>query len=108
MDTDLGQRISRRGFCLCCLSAPALVAGAWLTPTEAFAEALGIVERIKTAAAKTPISIHRLRGSIAVLEGSGGNVAVLTGRDGKVMIDAGIAVSRPQVERPSAPGRSHI
>ena len=56
------------------------------------------MERIKAAAATAPIGIHRLRGNIAVLEGSGGNVAVLAGRDGKVMIDAGIAVSRPQLE----------
>jgi glyoxylase-like metal-dependent hydrolase (beta-lactamase superfamily II) len=32
-----------------------------------------------------------------VLEGSGGTVAVLSGPDGKVLIDAGIAVSRPQL-----------
>jgi glyoxylase-like metal-dependent hydrolase (beta-lactamase superfamily II) len=32
-----------------------------------------------------------------VLEGSGGKVAVLAGRDGKVPVDAGIAVSRPQL-----------
>ena len=32
-----------------------------------------------------------------MLEGSGGNIAVLTGPDGKVLVDAGIAVSRPQV-----------
>ncbi|MDO9714486.1 MBL fold metallo-hydrolase [Paracraurococcus sp. LOR1-02] len=31
------------------------------------------------------------------LPGSGGNVAVLTGRDGKVMVDAGIEVSRRQM-----------
>ena len=38
------HRLSRRGFCLCCLSASALAAtGAWLTPSEAYAEALGIV-----------------------------------------------------------------
>ena len=30
---------------------------------------------------------------------SGGNVAVLTGPDGKVLIDAGIGVSRPQITR---------
>ncbi|MCW6510278.1 MBL fold metallo-hydrolase [Lichenifustis flavocetrariae] len=92
-----GQKMSRRGFCLCCLSAPALAAGTWLTPRQAYAEALGIVEQIKSAAVTTPITIHRLRGDIAVLEGSGGNVAVLSGPDGKVLIDAGIAVSRPQV-----------
>jgi glyoxylase-like metal-dependent hydrolase (beta-lactamase superfamily II) len=71
--------------------------GGWFTPRQAFAEALGIVDTIKAAAAETPITVHRLRGNVVMLEGSGGNVAVLTGRDGKVMIDAGIAVSRPQV-----------
>ncbi len=92
------HRLSRRGFCLCCMSASALAAtGAWLTPSQAFAEALGIVETIKSAAATAPIAVHPIRGSIAVLEGSGGNVAVLTGSDGKVMVDAGIAVSRPQM-----------
>ena len=34
-----------------------------------------------------------------MLEGSGGNVAVLTGPDGKVLIDAGIGVSRPQMTK---------
>ena len=34
-----------------------------------------------------------------MLEGSGGNVAVLTGPDGKILIDAGIAVSRAQLTR---------
>src|SRR5689334_140892 len=90
--------LSRRGFCLCCASAATAAAtGSWLTPRRAYAEALGIVETIKAAAAKAPITVHRLRGGVAVLEGSGGNVAVLTGRDGKVLVDAGIAVSRPQV-----------
>ena len=91
------HRLSRRGFCLCCVSAAA--AGAWLTPRQAYAEALGIVEGIKAEAAKSPIAIHRLRDNISVLEGSGGNVAVLNGPDGKVMVDAGIAVSRPQMEK---------
>ena len=83
----------------------------WLTPSQAFAEALGIVELIKSEAAKTPIAIHQLRGNVAMLEGSGGNVAVLTGRDGKVLIDAGIAVSRPQVATAlaaMAPSQSRI
>ena len=71
--------------------------GGWLTPRQAFGAAQGIVELIEAEAAKTPIRIHRLRGNIAVLEGSGGNIAVLSGPDGKVMVDAGIAVSRPQV-----------
>jgi glyoxylase-like metal-dependent hydrolase (beta-lactamase superfamily II) len=90
--------LSRRGFCLCCMTAPAgAVLGSWLTPREAFAQASGIVELIKSEAAKAPINVHRLRGNIAVLEGSGGNVAVLTGPDGKLLVDAGISVSRPQL-----------
>jgi glyoxylase-like metal-dependent hydrolase (beta-lactamase superfamily II) len=98
VDTNPTWHVSRRGFCLCCLSAPAVTASGWLTPSQAYAEALGIVERIKAAAVTTPINIHRLSGNLAVLEGSGGNVAVLSGRDGKVLVDAGIAASRPQVE----------
>ncbi|UDL94740.1 MBL fold metallo-hydrolase [Lichenihabitans sp. PAMC28606] len=97
MTRQHAHSLSRRGFCLCCLSAPALATSRWLTPGEAYAEALGIVQRIKSAAVTTPIAIYRLRGDVAVLEGSGGNIAVLNGADGKVLIDTGIAVSRPQV-----------
>jgi glyoxylase-like metal-dependent hydrolase (beta-lactamase superfamily II) len=96
--TAAPSRLSRRAFCFCCLSAPAVAAaGTWLTPRQSFAQALGIVETIKSEAAKTPIALHRLRGNVAVLEGSGGNIAVMTGRDGKVLVDAGIAASRPQI-----------
>src|ERR1700688_2591287 len=90
--------LSRRGFCLCCVGGTAYAAGAgWLTPREAFAEARGIVSLIKDSAASSPIVTHKLRNNICVLEGSGGNIAVLTGPDGKVLIDAGISVSRPQI-----------
>ena len=88
--------LSRRGFCLCCLSAAA--GGGLITQSKARADLLGIVELINYEAAKTPIAIHRLRDNVAVLEGSGGNVAVLTGPDGKLVVDAGIAVSRPQMQ----------
>jgi len=91
-------RMSRRGFCLCCLGSAAFAAaGGWLTPSEVFAEARNIVEMIRDEAAKAPIKVHRLRNSVAVLEGSGGNIGVLTGRDGKVFIDAGITASRPRI-----------
>jgi glyoxylase-like metal-dependent hydrolase (beta-lactamase superfamily II) len=92
------RRLSRRGFCLCCVSASALATkGVWLTPAQAFVAAQDIVALIKSEAAKAPIATHRLRGDVVVLEGSGGNIAVLTGRDGKTLVDAGIAVSHPQV-----------
>ncbi len=92
--------MSRRGLCLCCIGgASAAAAGAWLTPSQVFAEARGLVSLIKDSAAVAPIVTHKLRNNISVLEGSGGTVAVLTGPDGKVLIDAGIAVSRPQLTR---------
>lgn len=94
------QKMSRRGFCLCCVGGATFTAtGGWLTPRQAFAEARGLVSLIKDAAAKSPIVTHKLRNNISVLEGSGGNVAVLTGPDGKVLVDAGISVSRPQMTR---------
>ena len=92
------KSLSRRRFCLCCVGGALYTAtGGWLTPRQAFAEARGIVSLIKDSAAVLPIVAHKLRNDISVLEGSGGNIAVLTGPDGKVLIDAGIGVSRPQI-----------
>jgi glyoxylase-like metal-dependent hydrolase (beta-lactamase superfamily II) len=91
--------LSRRGFCLCCVGGAAAAAGTWLTPHQAFAEARGLVSLIKDSAAVSPIVTHRLRGNISALEGSGGTVAVLTGPDGKVLVDAGISVSRAQMTK---------
>ena len=92
--------LSRRGFCLCCLAArTAALTGAFLAPRQAFAEARGIVSLIKDSAATSPITTHTLRGGISILEGSGGNIAVLNGPDGKVLIDAGISVSRDQMTK---------
>lgn len=52
---------------------------------------------IRTDAATASIKVHKLRGGVSVLEGSGGNVGVLSGPDGKVMIDAGITASKPRM-----------
>src|SRR5215469_7083483 len=90
--------MSRRGFCLCCMAATTVAAsGGWLTPRQAFAEARNIVDLIRDDAAKAPIKVHRPRGNVSILEGSGGNIAVITGADGKVFIDAGITASRPRI-----------
>src|SRR5215472_10376687 len=100
MATPHNFMMSRRGFCFCCLAGATFSAtGGWLTPREAFAEARGLVSIIKDSAATSPITVHKLRNNISALEGSGGNVAVLVGPDGKVLIDAGIAVSRPQMTK---------
>src|SRR6476620_3063256 len=100
MTSSLPHLLSRRHFCLCCLGGAAFAAGnGWLTPRQAFAEARGIVSLIKDSAATSPIVTHKLRNNISVFEGSAGNIAVLNGADGKVLIDAGIGVSRPQITR---------
>jgi glyoxylase-like metal-dependent hydrolase (beta-lactamase superfamily II) len=92
--------LSRRRFCFCCLGGSAVAAtAAWPTPRRAFAEARGLVSLIKDSAAVSAIVTHQLRENISVLEGSGGTVAVLTGADGKVLIDAGISISRRQMTR---------
>src|SRR5271169_5993530 len=98
MEISAKNLLSRRRFCLCCIGGAASAAG-WLTPRQAFAEARGIVSLIKDSAATAPIMTHALRNNVSVLEGSGGNIAVLTGADGKVLVDAGIAVSRPQLTK---------
>jgi glyoxylase-like metal-dependent hydrolase (beta-lactamase superfamily II) len=90
--------LSRRGFCLCCMAASTFAAtGRWLTPAEAYAEARDIVDTIRDYAAKTPLQLHKLRGNVTVIEGSGGNIAVLPGSDGKLFVDAGITASRPRI-----------
>jgi glyoxylase-like metal-dependent hydrolase (beta-lactamase superfamily II) len=95
-----GNSLSRRGFCLCCVGGATFAAtNGWLTPREAYAEARGLVTLIKDSAAVSPIVTHKLRNNISALEGSGGNIAVVTGPDGKVLIDAGIGVSRPQITK---------
>src|SRR5262249_56386205 len=96
MDPRRNHLLSRRHFCLCCMTGAAFAAaGGWLTPRQAFAEARGLVTLIKDSAASSPITAYKLRGNVNVLEGSGGNIAVLTGPDGKVLVDGGIGVSRP-------------
>jgi glyoxylase-like metal-dependent hydrolase (beta-lactamase superfamily II) len=99
METAGGKFLSRRSFCFCCAASAFTLASGWLTPREAFAEARGLVTLIKDSAAVSPIATHKLRNNISVFEGSGGNVAVLNGSDGKVLVDAGIGVSRPQMTK---------
>lgn len=89
--------MSRRGFCTCCAVAAGFAGRGWLKPAEAYAEARNIVDTIRDAAATMPIQVHKLRGNVTVIEGSGGNIAVLTGDDGKLFVDAGITATRPRI-----------
>lgn len=94
------QALSRRNFCLCCVGlATTGLAGGWLSPRSAYAEAHRLVGLIRGAAAKADITTHKVRGGVAVLEGSGGNIGVLTGKNGKVLVDAGITATRPKIAK---------
>jgi glyoxylase-like metal-dependent hydrolase (beta-lactamase superfamily II) len=53
---------------------------------------------INESAARSPITVHRLRGGVVMLEGSGGNIGVLVEPTGKLMVDAGIAVSEDKIK----------
>jgi glyoxylase-like metal-dependent hydrolase (beta-lactamase superfamily II) len=91
---EIGSGMSRRRFVAV---AGAAAAAAWLMPRRLRAADDGIVESIKKAAGTNKITVQALRGNISAVLGSGGNIAVLPGPDGKLLIDAGIAVSRPGV-----------
>jgi glyoxylase-like metal-dependent hydrolase (beta-lactamase superfamily II) len=54
-------------------------------------------DKINASAASSPILVHRLRGNVSSLEGSGGNIGVLTGRDGIFLVDTGISVSKAKI-----------
>ena len=64
---------------------------------QPFAGDIGIVNLARSEAAKAEITVQPLRGNISVLIGSGGNIAVFSGPDGKLLVDAGISVSRPKL-----------
>jgi glyoxylase-like metal-dependent hydrolase (beta-lactamase superfamily II) len=57
------------------------------------------VDKINAEAAKSEITVQHLRRNVSVLMGSGGNIAVLTTTSGKLMVDAGIGMSRPRLSR---------
>jgi glyoxylase-like metal-dependent hydrolase (beta-lactamase superfamily II) len=89
--------ISRR----CFLSrSAALSASAWLAPRVLFgqeAKEPAIVINGRATAANAKITVTPLRGGVSALIGSGGNIAVLTAKEGKLLVDAGISTSRPQI-----------
>jgi glyoxylase-like metal-dependent hydrolase (beta-lactamase superfamily II) len=98
MSLHYSQALSRRGFCICCAIAAGLGTNAgWSGPAEAATEPRDIVDLIRDYAATAPIQLHKLRGNVTIIEGSGGNIAVLTGADGKLFVDAGITGTRPRI-----------
>jgi glyoxylase-like metal-dependent hydrolase (beta-lactamase superfamily II) len=63
---------------------------------------------INAAAKAGPVNVHRLRGGISMLDGSGGNITALRGPAGFFLVDTGIAVSKAMIQdalRSIAPGK---
>lgn len=90
--------ITRRRFLATSVTAAAATC---LTSRDLFArqdvQEPAIVVQGRAAAATAKIKTQRLRGNVSVLIGSGGNIAVLPGPEGKLLVDAGISTSRPQI-----------
>jgi glyoxylase-like metal-dependent hydrolase (beta-lactamase superfamily II) len=54
-------------------------------------------DAINASAAQSPVTVKTLRGSVSLLQGSGGNIGVLAGPEGFLLVDAGIAVSEQKI-----------
>jgi glyoxylase-like metal-dependent hydrolase (beta-lactamase superfamily II) len=68
---------------------------AWIAPATA-AETSPVI-KINEATAKADVKADTLRGNLTMLSGSGGNIIVYNSPDGKLIIDAGIAVSKDKI-----------
>ena len=68
-----------------------------LAPCFARAEVTTPVLVINEDVAAGDVTVQALRGNVSVLIGSGGNIGVLSTPEGKLLIDGGIAVSRPKL-----------
>ncbi|WP_210521142.1 MBL fold metallo-hydrolase [Hymenobacter terricola] len=90
------DELSRRRFLA---SAGILTAGIILSPWEVLAQGGSPVTTIIAEAAKSPITIQKLKTGFNVLEGSGGNILVFNGPEGKMMVDAGIDVSKAKIKQ---------
>ena len=95
MITGQSAETSRRHF----LAAAGLTAAtAWLAPRTLFAQSEDVlVPSAFKVASTAKVTVQALRRNISVLYGAGGNIAVLTGPDGKLLVDAEIVTSRPNV-----------
>jgi len=89
------NNFSRRDFLA---AAGIFTAGIVFSPWDLFARQTSPVNTIIDEAARSPVTIHKLRGNISIIEGSGGNIAVFTGSQGKLLVDAGISVSETKIK----------
>jgi glyoxylase-like metal-dependent hydrolase (beta-lactamase superfamily II) len=96
MNNNETVQVTRRHF----LTSAGLAAASFcLAPHCRSAEQSNPVTASREAAASASITVQRMRGGVSVLTGSGGNIAVLSSGDGKILVDAGIAQSRPGIAK---------
>jgi glyoxylase-like metal-dependent hydrolase (beta-lactamase superfamily II) len=87
--------ISRRSF----IASASILSAGFFISAKSFFEDPSPVNVIINEAEKSPVILQKLRNNISMLEGSGGNMAVFTGKEGKLMIDAGIDVSKEKIKK---------
>jgi glyoxylase-like metal-dependent hydrolase (beta-lactamase superfamily II) len=75
-----------------------LTAGFFISSRGLFEETSPVTIIIGEAA-KSPVTVQKLRNNLSVLDGSGGNILVFTGPEGKLMVDAGIDVSKEKIKK---------
>ena len=75
-----------------------VLAAATSSAIAAFASADSPVDKINAEAARAEITVQPLRGNVTAVMGSGGNITVLSSPEGRLMVDAGITISRPRLE----------
>ena len=88
---------SRRQFLMTAAAAVAAASFTGSRRTFAADEKGGVVQQFRASGITAKIDVVELRGGIRVLIGSGGNIGVLPGKDGKLLVDAGLAGSKPQI-----------
>jgi glyoxylase-like metal-dependent hydrolase (beta-lactamase superfamily II) len=90
------NKLSRRRF----LASAGLIAGGLIVaPDVVFARRQNSpVTMIIAEAAKSPVTLQKLRGNLTLVNGSGGNILVMAGKTGKLMVDAGINVSEMKMK----------
>ncbi len=94
MVTARSVEFSRRQF----IAAGCLTfASACMAPSQLSAEEDHLVKDAFKEAATAKVTVQSLRRNISVLLGAGGNIAVLSGPEGKLLVDAEIVTSRPNV-----------
>jgi glyoxylase-like metal-dependent hydrolase (beta-lactamase superfamily II) len=88
---------SRRRFIKSAFGTAAALMLADATADAAAQEADLTTAQMRLGGKTAKLSIQSLRDNVSLISGSGGNVLLLAGADGKLVVDSGLATSRPQM-----------